>query len=111
MSRVHRKGYNTVVLPYWGKGEVGQSYRKLCSRNQAVKAGGGLGTHSAPTSSPAILQRRKLKPRDGQQLYQSPSRAQGSTSTQFRSLFWRPLSQNGELCLKPQENKWFFEHL
>lgn len=34
MSTVHRKDYNTIMHMYGGKG--------LCSRNRAVRAGGGL---------------------------------------------------------------------
>lgn len=75
VSKAYHKGYHAVVLPYSGRGRAGQSYRKLYSQNLAVRTGGGLGTHSAPTSPPPILQKRTLRPRDGEQLDQSPSRA------------------------------------
>lgn len=35
----------------------------------------------------------------------------GSSSTPFRSLFWRCLSRHGVLRLKPQRNQSFLEHL
>ena len=73
VSKAYHKGYHAVVLPYSGRGRAGQSYRKLYSQNLAVRTGGGLGTHSAPTSPPPILQKRTLRPRDGEQLDQSPS--------------------------------------
>lgn len=44
ISTVHHKGYETIVCTHWGKGWAGQSYCEPCSRNLAVRAGGGGGS-------------------------------------------------------------------
>lgn len=61
------KGYNTTVHTYWGKGQAVFS-------DQAVRAGWGLYNHLVQTSLPPILQRRRLKSRDGRSLIRVPAR-------------------------------------
>lgn len=85
MSKVYCKGYNTIVHTYWGKGQAVLS-------DQAVRAGWGPYNHSVQTFLPPILQRRRLKSRDGEKLDQSPSKA-GALPLHHSGL------SSGSLCL------------
>lgn len=99
MSMVHRKGYSTVVQTCWGKVRAGQSYRKLCSQNQAVRAGRG----PQPPLSPNLFLTHFRREEAEVQKW--------GAAWPFRSFFRRPLSQHEVLCLKRQGNELFLEHL
>lgn len=79
-STVHHKHYNTIVCMHWGKGQTGQSYHEPCSQNLVVRAGDGGQGPAAGVLSMTQSKPLQLTSMDGEQLDQSHSKFQGSSS-------------------------------